>query len=248
MPQSGPSPAAQATTRRYSTPKRDQRAAATRAAILAAAEKMFLRDGYARTSMKAIATQAGVSEKTMYLAFATKARLLRQVIQLAAQGDEASTPLSQRPEWRALVTGSVEETFARFAALNATLMARTAAVLALGETAAATDPELAEYRDQAHAETRANLRALAAELKARGVLAPGISEQDAADTIYALATDETVFLRLTRECGWTAARYADLIAHALTATLTTVTQPQDTSSQPHVLNQERLDGSVSGDA
>jgi AcrR family transcriptional regulator len=185
MPHLGPPPATQA-SRRYSTPKRDQRAAATRAAILAAAEEMFLRDGYARTSMKSIAIQAGVSEKTMYLAFATKATLLRQVIQLRAQGDEAAIPLSERPEWRALVTGPLEDIFVRFAAQNATLMTRTAAIMALGETAAAIDPELAEYRDQAHTETRSNLRALAAELKRRDVLAPGISEQDAADTIYAL--------------------------------------------------------------
>ncbi|HZA30085.1 MAG TPA: helix-turn-helix domain-containing protein, partial [Propionibacteriaceae bacterium] len=89
MPEPGPSPATQA-SRRYSTPKRDQRAAATRAAILAAAEEMFLRDGYARTSMKSIAMQAGVSEKTMYLAFTTKATLLRQVIQSRVQGDEAA--------------------------------------------------------------------------------------------------------------------------------------------------------------
>lgn len=220
MPESGPSPVAKA-SRRYSTPKRDQRAAATRAAILAAAEEMFLRDGYARTSMKAIASQAGVSEKTMYLAFATKATLLRQVIQLAAQGDESSTPLSQRPEWRALLTGPVEKILVRFAALNATLMTHSAAVMALGEAAASTDPELAEYRNQAHAETRANLRALAVELQGRGVLAPRVTVQDAADTIYALASDESVFLRLTRDCGWTPVRYADLIARTLTATLMT---------------------------
>ena len=206
--------------RRYSTPKRDQRAAATRAAILAAAKTMFLRDGYAQTSMKAIAAQAGVSEKTMYLTFTTKATLLRQVIQLAVRGDETSTPLAERPEWRALAAGPAGEAFARFAALNADLMARTAAVIALGESAAATDPELAKYRDQAHTETRTNLRALAAELDARGVLGPGVSEQDAADTIYALATDESVFLRLIGECGWTPARYADLIARTLKATLT----------------------------
>ena len=51
-------------------------------------------------------------------------------------------------------------------------------------------------------------------------LAPEVSEQDAADTIYALATDESVYLRLTRDCGWTPARYADLIARTLNATLT----------------------------
>ena len=169
--------------------------------------------------MKAIAAQAGVSEKTMYLAFATKATLLRQVVQLTVQGDEAPTPLSERLDWRALVAGPVEEVFARFATLNATLMIRTAAIIALGESAASTDPELATYRDRAHEATRANLRALAAELNRRGALGVGISEQDAADTIYALATDESVFLRLTRECGWTPARYADLITRTLTAAL-----------------------------
>ena len=207
------------TSRSYVTPKRDQRAAATRTAIAAAAETLFLRDGYTRTSMKGIASEAGVSEKTMYLAFGTKATLLRQVIQLAVQGDEALTPLSERPEWRALVAGPVNEIFARFAAMNAKLMTRTADIIALGESAASADSELARYRDQAHLATRANLYALAAELKRRGALAPGISEQDAADTMYGVATDESVFLRLTRECGWSEDRYADLIARTLTATL-----------------------------
>ena len=153
--------------------------------------------------MKAIANEAGVSEKTMYLAFATKATLLRQVIQVAVQGDEAGIPLAQRPEWRALLAGPVEEVFTRFARLNTALMTRTAAIIALGEAAAETDPELAEHRDLAHAETRANLRALAAELQRRGALRQDVSEEHAADVIYAIATDEGIFLRLTGECGWT---------------------------------------------
>ena len=205
--------------RRYSTPKRDARAAVTRARILTAAERLFLRDGYARTTMKAIATEAGVSEKTMYLAFTTKATLLRQVIQVAVQGDEAGVPLAQRPEWRALLAGPVEDLFTRFARLNTVLMSRTAALIALGEAAASSDPELAEHRDVAHAETRANLRALAAELRRRGALRRGVSDEHAADVIYAIAADEGIFLRLTGECGWPPARYADLLARTLAAAL-----------------------------
>ena len=210
-----------APSRRYVTPKRDRRAAATRAAILAAAEELFLREGYTRTSMKAVATKAGVSERTMYLTFSTKARLLRQVIQLAVRGDEAPTPISERPQWRAVVAGATDEVFDRFAALSAATMARTADIIALGESAASTDPELAEYRDRAHEATRADLRALAAELSARGALGPGVSEQDAVDTIYALATNESIFLRLTRECGWAPERYAGLVGHTLRALLGT---------------------------
>ena len=205
--------------RSYVTPRRDQRAAATRTRILSAAEELFLRDGYTRTSMKAVATLAGVSEKTMYLTFSTKANLLRHVIQVAVQGDESSIPLSQRPQWRAVVAGATDGIFGRFAALNAATMSRTAAIIALGEAAASTDPELAEYRDRAHTVTRADLRALAAELNRRGALGPAISEDDTVDTLYAVATNESVFLRLTQECGWTPQRYAELIARTLTATL-----------------------------
>jgi len=213
-------PSASGSPRRpYRSPKREAAALKTRHAIRDAAEALFLRDGYARTTMKAIAAQAGVSEKTMYLTYATKANLLREVIQVAVRGDEAPATLAERPEWRAVVHGPAEQVFARLAALNATLMARTAPIIAVAEAAAATDPELAEHRDHAHATTRADLHALAVELKQRSVLAPHIDEQHAADTMYALAADTSVYLRLTRDCGWTPTRYADLIAHTLSAAL-----------------------------
>ena len=205
--------------RPYQSAKRDAAALKTRHAIRDAAESLFLRDGYTRTSMKAIAARAGVSEKTMYLTYDTKANLLRHVIQVAVRGDEGPATLAERPEWRALMAGPIEEVFTRFAARNAALMTRTAQIIALAESAAASDPELAEHRNRAHATARADLQALAAELKRRGALASDISEQDAADTLYAIANNVGVYLRLTTECGWNDDRYADLIARTLTATL-----------------------------
>jgi hypothetical protein len=172
---------------------------------------------------------------------------MRQVIQLSVRGDEAETPLAERPEWRQLLPGPVDEVFARFAAQNAALMARTAPLIALGEAAAASDPELAEYRDQAHAETRANLRALTAELNRRGALNPDITEQDAADTIYALATDESVFLRLTRDCGWTVAAYANLIACALDAALANTQRPPQPPKTTKTQDDQRRPGVVPPD-
>jgi AcrR family transcriptional regulator len=211
-------PNSDAPRRPYQSAKRDAAALKTRHAIRDAAETLFLRDGYTRTSMKAIAKQAGVSEKTMYLTYNSKANLLRHVIQVAVRGDEAPTTLSERPEWRALMPGPVDEVFARFAARNAALMTRTAPIIALAESAATIDPELAEHRDHAHATARADLHALATELKRRGALASHISEQDAADTLYAVANNVSIYLRLT-ERGWNEDRYADLIARTLTATL-----------------------------
>src|SRR5215207_4385625 len=220
MSESPVNPSAPRASRRpYRSPKRAAAALKTRHEIRDAAETLFLRDGYTRTSMKAIAEQAGVSEKTMYLTYATKANLLREVIQVALRGDESPATLAERPEWRAIMAGPLGEVFARFATLNAALMNRTASIIALAESAAASDPELAEHRDHAHATSRADLQALTTELEQRGALAPGISAQDAADTMYALVTDADIYLRLTTECGWTQTRYADLIAHILKAAL-----------------------------
>src|SRR3954463_14276864 len=90
-------------SRRYESVKRTEAAARTRQAIRQAAMELFLRDGYAATSMKAIAARAGVSERTMYLAYDTKAALLRRVIEVAVREDEDPVPLSQRQQWRDVI-------------------------------------------------------------------------------------------------------------------------------------------------
>src|SRR3954454_15868674 len=83
--------------------KREAAALQTRRKIRDAAETLFLRDGYARTSMKAIAAQAGVSEKTMYLASATRSGLVHGAIEAAVRGDEPPATLAERSDWRAIV-------------------------------------------------------------------------------------------------------------------------------------------------
>jgi hypothetical protein len=50
-----------------------------------------------------------------------------------------------------------------------------------------------------------------------------IGDDEAADTIYAIAANESAYLRLTGECGWTDARYAQLVATTLQAALGAVT-------------------------
>jgi AcrR family transcriptional regulator len=208
-----------AASRPYDSVKRTEAAARTRQAIREAALELFLRDGYARTSMKAIAARAGVSEKTMYLAYDTKPALLRHVIEVAVREDEDPAPLSQRRQWRDILAGPPDEAFARFAALNASLMARTAAIVNVGETAAASDPGLAAIRDRAHRAGHHEVRLLVSALSRAGALAHGVDEDEAADVIWAISTDETLYLRLTQERGWSDARYADLIQRVLDASL-----------------------------
>src|SRR3954469_17470373 len=66
--------------RTYDASSRRAAAELTRDRICAAAEALFLRDGYARTSIRAVAKAAAVAEATVYLAFPDKAALLDAVI------------------------------------------------------------------------------------------------------------------------------------------------------------------------
>ena len=198
--------------RRYHTPVRDARARETRQRIRTTAETLFLRDGYARTSMSAIAKAAGVAEKTVYLVFPTKADLLNEIIVTALRADDAPRPF--RARLREALAADPGELLAEFAALTADLMARTGRIMALGETAASSDPQLAALRDRGHAAMRSDCEQLAAALAARGALAAGVSIDDAASTLYAIVS-ESVYLRLVDGRGWTPDRYRGWLERTL---------------------------------
>jgi AcrR family transcriptional regulator len=202
--------------RRYRSPKRAARALETRRRIRMAAEVLFLRDGYARTTMTAVARAAGVVEKTVYLVFPTKAALLNEVIVTAVRGEDARRPLAERH--RAALAAPPLELLARFGELHADVMARTARVMALGESASSVDPQLAVLRDRGHASMRGAFTEIARSLDAHGALPAGVTIDDAADTIYALA-NESVYLRLIDGCGWAPDRYAAWLTRVLKGAL-----------------------------
>src|SRR5215217_4210057 len=83
-------------TRPYNSPRRREQAAATRRQILDAAQRLFERQGYAATTMAAIAAEAGVATKTVYLAFETKSGVLRALWHLLLRGDDEDRPVADR--------------------------------------------------------------------------------------------------------------------------------------------------------
>jgi AcrR family transcriptional regulator len=206
--------------RPYNSPQRASKALETRRRIRATAERLFVRDGYLPTTMKAIAAEAGVAERTLYLAYATKAELLGEIIRVAVRGHDRDEPLAAGTAFRAVIEASPGELAARFAQSSAELMRRTARVLAIGEAAAAADPALAGLRDRGHAAIRADMREIAGALSARGTLARGMTEERAADVLFAIAANETVYLRLTGECGWSDRDYAGLLERLVQRLLT----------------------------
>src|ERR687888_2364918 len=132
-------------TRRYESPRRQAQAAATRRAILEAAHRLFERQGYAATTMAAIAAEADVAVKTVYVAFETKSGLLRALWHLLLRGDEEDIPIPERAWYRAVVAEPDPERKLRLGAHNARLVKeRAAALMGVIRNAAATDADAAE--------------------------------------------------------------------------------------------------------
>jgi AcrR family transcriptional regulator len=201
--------------RGYNSPLRAQRALETRRRIRAVAEALFLRDGYAATSMKKVAGEAGVAERTLYLNFPTKAELLNELIRVAVRGHDREEPLVAGEGFAAVVDAPEGELLREFARMTAALMSRTARLLAIGEAAATVDPALREFRDRGHAATRADVREVADVLGRRGELAPGVTPQRAADTMFGVAGTEALYLRFVDECGWSDDDYAQVLERLL---------------------------------
>jgi AcrR family transcriptional regulator len=75
-------------SRPYHSPHRARAAAQTRAAILESAQRLFLREGYARATVGQIAADAGIAVKTVYASVGSKSDLLDAIIDTAVAASE----------------------------------------------------------------------------------------------------------------------------------------------------------------
>jgi len=204
---------------------RAERAARTRAAILTAARTRFLADGYAGTTMGAVARAAGVSLPTVELAFGTKAALLKATIDVAIAGDDEPVAVLDRP-WADEARAATDPLalLGLVAAVVAAAQARSAGLmLALFEGTAGGD-ELDGLRHQVAAQREVTAAWLVDRLAERSALRPRLRRAEAVDTVWALI-DPALFDRLTRHRGWTVARYERWIADTLAAALLAPAHP-----------------------
>lgn len=206
-------------TRRYDSPLRREQAASTRRRILEAAQRLFERDGYTSTSMAAIAAAAGVSLKTVYLAFETKSRLLRALWHMLLRGDEESVPVGERPWFRAVLEEPHPERKLRLNLRNAkAVRARIGSLLQVLRDAAPTEPEIAELWDRIQAEFYDNQRAVVEDLHKRNSLRPGLDVDRATDILWTLNHPDTYRL-LVAGRSWTPDQHEEWLADVLCSQL-----------------------------
>lgn len=198
---------AAAKTRKYDSSTRQEQAAERRARILDAAEKLFVRDGYVATSMAAIADDAGVALKTVYLAYETKGKLLRTLWNARLRGDEKPIPVGERPWYRAvLAEADPERKLRKYARAANVVRRRMGGVLRVIRDAAPVDPEIRRLWERMQSEFLENQREIVRTLHRAKALRPGLGVAGATDVMWTL-NHPTVFLLLVHERGWSMARY-----------------------------------------
>ena len=208
-------PRARLERRRYHSPLRVEQAAATRRGILEAAQRLFERHGYAATSMAAIATEASVSLKTVYVTFETKSGLLRAVWHLLLRGDEELVPVGERPWFRAVLDEADPERQLRLNIRNAKLVrARVGPLLEVVRRAAPADPEVHELWTRIQTEFYENQRSVIEVLDEKKALRPGLDVARATDILWTLNHPDLYWL-LVNERGWTPDEHEEWLADLL---------------------------------
>ena len=212
-----PKPAAVKRRRRYDATSRRARALHKQRAIVAAAERLFMRDGFQATTIPAVAAEAGVSQETIYKTFGSKTGLVRAIRErgLAGEGPvhaERRSNALQKEERdpRRVIEG--------WGQLTTEVAPKVMPILLLVAAGATTDAEMARLQQELDLARLTRMRRNARTLARAGHLRAGIRQRQAADLLWACSSPELYDLLVCRR-GWALTRYARFIVDVMIAGL-----------------------------
>jgi AcrR family transcriptional regulator len=189
-------------TRRYESPHRREQATATRRQILDSAQRLFEQQGYAATTMAAIAAEAGVALKTVYVAFETKSGVLRALWHMLLRGADDDVAVQDRDWYREVLAEPDPERRLRLNARNSrAVKERAGGLMEVIRTAAPLDPDIAALWSRIQSDFYANQRAIVEGLADQRALRPGLDVARAADILWTLNHPD-VWQLFTRSRGW----------------------------------------------
>lgn len=201
--------------RPYHSPKRQERARATRRRVLEAAGGLFTERGYSGTTIRAVAERAGLSVPTVEELFGSKGRLLKATIDVAIAGDDESVPMLDRG-WAAAATQATD--VGKFLSILAGVLtlaqARSSGLVLSVFEGAGVDAELAGLAAQMSSQRATMATWVVARVTALGALRDDLDQGEAVDTVFALM-EPALFERLVRQRSWGLARYEAWVAKAL---------------------------------
>lgn len=180
--------------RRYDSLRRTLQAQATSVEIAQAARRLFVAKGWAATTVREVAREAGVSVPTVYSAYGNKTGLVQAIVDAADLSADAPRMLAELED----AAGDPPRQLAAMAGYDRRLFERAADVIALVREAARTEPDLATtYTD-------ARRRADDTRIQVFTSWPEGTLREDLTTSvdIYAALCTIDVFTTLTTERGW----------------------------------------------
>jgi AcrR family transcriptional regulator len=205
--------------RAYRSRLRAAQARATRRAVVAAAADLFVRSGYAATTLEAVAAAAGVSRSTVVNVAGGKATLLHLAWDWSLVGDDEPVPMTERPAvQRIRAADDPAEAVRLWVAMVVEVTGRAVGIGRVLEVAADSDPAAAALLVKADAERHEGARAFAAHLDGIGGLRDGVSVDRAADLLW-LHDDPALYRRLVVERRWSPSDFGEWLERSLSAAL-----------------------------
>ena len=187
--------------RTYDGAARQARTRRTRAAVVEAAQSLFVERGYAATTIEAISDRSDTPQATVYRLFSSKLGILKALLDVSIGGDDEAVAMADRPQVRALFSAEDPKgQLAGFAVLLREVMARVGPVHRILADAARSDQDAASLLTEIARQRHEGQQRIARSL------GPGLKERDAADIIHALASPE-VYALLVTDRGWSGERY-----------------------------------------
>lgn len=182
---------------------------------MAAASELFIERGYTATSLADIAAAAGVARPTVFAAFGAKSALLRQILDQALAGDDQPVAVADRPwfrpVWEATTPGTALDAYAEVCVI---IGRRAARLFEVVRRAADDAPEAAELWQTLQTNRLAGAAMVVAHLQHLGDLAPGLTTQQATDTLW-FFNDPAHYAALVLERGWPESTFRDWLARRM---------------------------------
>ncbi len=213
----GPMGAKVKRTRRYDSARRREAAERRRTSVVDAASRLFVREGFAGTTIARIAGNAGVSEEMVYKAFGNKVALVRAIRDKALAG-EVRVHAERRSDRMQASENDPRTIIREWGVLAMEVAPRVAPVLLLVREAAASDHELARLQEEMDASRLTRMTHNARTLLKGRHLRAGLTLDAATDVLWTYSSPELYELLVMRR-GWSVERYGRFIAEAMIAAL-----------------------------
>jgi AcrR family transcriptional regulator len=200
--------------RPYNSSRRKDQARATRRAIVDAAARLFVRNGYVVTSVDEIAAAAGVARATVF-GVGGKAEILKLAYDFAVGGDDEPIRLVERPRSREVrASPDARSYLTGYSAVMTEIYPRLAGIHEVVRGAAQADPEVAELWKNINRGRRSGADTIVADVKKREPLRAGLRPDAAADLVW-LLNDPGNYHMLVHGRGWTKKQFETWLGESL---------------------------------